>query len=166
MKSRCSGAFLVMLSVGVTAACGGGGGGGVEAARPCALAAADSAYLGSAPLYPECAVDREARLVESSAREDFRPTTTPQSLPASMCYRALVRLVVDAGGRPELRSVRLVQASDPTWGQAVITGVAGWRFEAAVVGGVPVRQVVEVERKAAIRVVPLGQGRGNAPPRC
>ena len=47
-----------------------------------------------------------------------------------------------------------------------MAGVTGWRFEPANVAGFPVRQVLEVERKAAVQVVALGQGGGATPPRC
>ena len=44
-----------------------------------------------------------------------------------------------------------------------MAGVTGWRFEPANVAGFPVRQVLEVERKAAVRAVVLGQGPGGDP---
>lgn len=154
---------ILALAV-IAAACGGGPGPG--AASSCLLSSADSAFLNAGPVFSVCGVDEKARLIQSSVREDFRPSGVPRSLPATMCYSAEVRLVVDAQGRVEPETVRLVRATHPDYGQAVLAGARAWRFEPALREGIPVRQIVQEKRMAALRVVAVGQGRPSGPPRC
>lgn len=139
---------------------------GSRAPEPCGLAAGDSVFLADGPVFPACAVDREARLIDGTAVEDFRPSVTPQTLPAEMCYTAEVRAVVGPDGRVVPGTARLVRSSDPSYGQAVMEGVPSWRYRPAEVGGQPVRQVVQEKRMAAIQVRIAGQGRNPSPPRC
>lgn len=156
-------AALLALAVGAVACGGGPNTGGASA---CLLSSSDSVFLASGPVYTTCSVDERAKLVESSAREDFRPSIVPGSRPATLCFSAEVRLVVDAAGRVEPETVRLVRSTDPVYGQAVLAGVRSWRFEPARREGTPVRQVVQEKRMAALRIAVLGQGRDSAPPRC
>jgi hypothetical protein len=169
-RSRCTAMALARipsaigcLMIGcIVAACAHGGGG---AATDCLLTQADSVHLQSGPVYRDCAVDRGARLSESSVRVDYRPTVRLR--PGSVdCYYAEVHLVVDASGNPELETARLGRTNEPGWGRAVLASVRSWKYEPARKDGEPVRQIVRERRTAALAltVVRSGQAAGSPPP--
>ena len=132
----------------------------------CVLEARDSVFLARGPVFRDCAVDRKAKLVASSARPDFRPSMdrTPQL--GTTCYSAEVRLVVTPEGTVEPGSFRLVTATSPAFGQAVLESVPAWRYRPAQLDGKPVRQIVQEKQMVAIRVSVEGQGRSLSTPRC
>lgn len=117
----------------------------------------DTTHYLHAPLYRACAVTVAARRVGNDMRPEFWPTGRDRS-----CFTAVIEVVVDTLGRPELRSTRLVRASDPGYGAAVLAIVPGLRFEPARLGGRPVRQLFELQETLWIRRVRgLGGGGGQ-----
>jgi hypothetical protein len=140
------------------AACASASGG--RSAQGCVLAAADSAYLAAGPLYRDCAVDQPARALQT--RTDFAPP--PSRQPGVTCYSADVQFVVDANGRPEPGTIRLVRGSGGAFPEAVLASVAGWVYAPALLNGVPVRQLVR-ERRTAASVVTVTMSQGGSPPR-
>jgi hypothetical protein len=128
----------------------------------CELSAADSVHMAGGAVYRSCGVDQPARLAQD-ARVEFRPAGTPRS----ECFTAEVEFVVGPSGRPETATARVVRASDPAFGDAVLASVPGWRYTAATVDGVAVRQIVRERRTQAVRVVTTvvtGSGAGGPPP--
>jgi hypothetical protein len=132
-------------------------------ARDCLLAAADSAFLGTAPLYRDCAVDRPAEAVRTplSVTPNIRPAG------AATCFRAEVMFVVGPDGRPEPGTIKLVRSSGgSSFTEAVLASVPGWTYSPAMLDGQAVRQLVTERRAAAVtRVVSSAQGGSTRPPR-
>jgi hypothetical protein len=154
--------FPIMLALAACASSREG-----RSSRDCSLAAADSAFIGSAPLYRDCAVDRPAEPI--STRLDFNPTTPPR--PGVTCYSAEVRFVVGADGRPEDGTIQLVRGAADPFAQAVLASIPGWVYSPALLDGRPVRQLVRERRTAAtvVTVVPAseaGSARPRRPPPC
>jgi hypothetical protein len=118
--------------------------------RACDRSDQDTTHYLHAPLYRACAVTVAARRVASDMRPEYWPTGRDRS-----CFTALVEVAVDTLGRPELRSTRLVRASDPGYGAAVVAIVPGLRFAPARLGNRPVRQVFELREVLLVR-----RGRG------
>ena len=116
----------------------------------CDRADQDTTHYLHAPLYRACAVTVAARRVASDMRPEFWPTGRDRN-----CFTALVEVAVDTLGRPEVRSTRLVRASDPGYGAAVIAIVPGLRFVPARLGDRPVRQIFELREVLLVR-----RGRG------
>src|SRR6476620_160412 len=98
---------IVGLAAALTlaVACASAKGAGPRGAS-CPLTQQESAFLGRGPVYRDCAVDKKARLVQQTARVDYRPTR-----PGNACYSADVELVVDTLGKPEISTVRIVRAN-------------------------------------------------------
>lgn len=126
-------------------------------------------YAAAGPVFRDCAVDRRASLLVANPRIDFQP---PRAV--TNCYSAEVEFVVDTNGTPEMQTAHIVRATDQSFGQAVLTAVAGWRYHPAERDGHRVRQIVE-DRRAAQSVVavrpadsppPSGPPPGTALPRC
>ena len=95
-----------------------------------------------------------ARRVANDLRPDFMPTGRDRN-----CFVALIEVVVDTLGRPELRTARLVRASDPSYGAAAFAIVPGLRFEPARLGNRRVRQIFELREVLLVR---RGRGLENA----
>jgi hypothetical protein len=91
------------------------------------------------PLYRACAVSVKARAVTNDVRPEFRPSGRDRS-----CYSATIELAVDAAGRPEVRTARVVKATDPMYGHAVLAIIPALRFEPARLGGRTVRQLYQL----------------------
>ena len=79
------------------------------------------------------------------------------------CYSAEVAFVVDANGRPEPETVRIVRATSPDFGQAVATAVVSWKYRPATIGGQAVRQIVQ--EKSGISTVLVAVPAGQVPSR-
>ena len=114
--------------------------------RACDRSDQDTTRYLHLPLYRSCAVTVVARRVPSDLRPDFFPTSRDRS-----CYSALIEFAVDTLGRPEVRTARLVKATDPSYGAAAMAIVAGLRFEPARLGDRPVRQLYELREVLLIR---------------
>jgi hypothetical protein len=110
----------------------------------------DTTHYLHVPLYRACAVTVAARRVASDLQPDFYPGGRDRS-----CFTAFIQLAVDTLGRPEMRSVHLVRASDPGFGAAMLAVVPGLRFEPARMGDRRVRQIYELREVLLVR-----RGRG------
>ena len=98
------------------------------------------------PLYRACAVTVAARRIPSDLRPEFFPASRDRS-----CFSALIELAVDTLGRPEVRTARLVRATDPSYGAAALAIVPGLRFEPAWLGDRRVRQIYELREVLLLR---------------
>jgi hypothetical protein len=134
---------------------------------PCVLPAADSVFAITSPLYPACAVERQALRLETNVHPDFPMTGR------SGCISADVEVVVDSLGRPEAQTARIVRSNNQTFGEAVLAIVPLWRFTPAICDNRPVRQLfVDHEAVRFVTVaVPAGTrpsppSRSQMPPSC
>ncbi len=133
------------------------GGNKVSARESCGLTAGDSAFIGSKPVYRDCAVDRPARFISTDAHPDFRPDSRGPA-----CYFADLEFVVDSLGRPEVSTARIVRSNFDKFGDAVLQTLQAWKYEPAVRDGKTVRQIVTSHQAAMTSVVVLP--RGSPPP--
>ena len=154
-------AFCGLLAAFLIQACSTG----TTAARTddCAPVPDDSAFRENGPVYRDCAVERAAKLTTPDARIGYRPSTPPRQ--GTTCYFAVVEFVVDARGVPEMATARIVRTNETPFGHAVVASLPGWRYEPAVIGGLPVRQVVTERRDLALAVVVTRPGDTSRPPR-
>ena len=118
--------------------------------RACDRSDQDTTRYLHLPLYRACAVTVAARRIASDLRPEFFPASRDRS-----CFSALIEFVVDTIGRPEVRTARLVRATDPSFGVAAMAIVPGLRFEPARLGNRPVRQIYELREVFLLR---RGQG--------
>lgn len=125
--------------------------------RACGLESSDSLFAAGGPVYRECAVDAKAQPITPNSRFDFQP---PRGGPD--CYSAEVEFVVSATGYPEMRTARVVRATERSFGDALLAAVGSWRYRPATKDGQPVRQIV-VERRG-IQMVAVVVPAGHSPP--
>ena len=151
---------IVIASVIVGACAGAPPRTAAERAASCPLTHTDSAFIGGGPLYRDCAVDTKAKLIVTSGR---RPDFTPQRNGPN-CYAADIEVVVDTLGRPEVETAHVIRATDRTFADAVMSSVASWRFEAAMLNHRPVRQIFLKGEKMGVSVVVVPAGSGPPPP--
>lgn len=117
-------------------------------AGSCVLSPADSVLAGGQPLFRDCAVDQEARALNTRVEAG-------RQLPSSSspyCHKADVQLVVGVDGRPEPNTIRVITATSDQFRKAVLGSVPYWKYAPAVLDGVPVRQLVETRATLAIAV--------------
>ena len=114
--------------------------------RACDRSDQDTTRYLHLPLYRACAVTVAARRIASDMRPEFFPSSRDRS-----CFSALIEFAVDTLGRPEVRTARLVKASDPSFGAAAMAIVPGLRFEPARLGDRPVRQIYELREVHLVR---------------
>jgi hypothetical protein len=136
-------------------------------ARDCLLTEADSAFVGMAPLFRDCAVDRPAQALQTPL--NVSPNIRPDG--ANMCFRAEVMFIVGPDGRPEPGTIKLVRSSGgSSFTEAVLASVPSWTYSPAMLHGQPVRQLVTERRAVAVsRVVSSsrdGSIRPRRPPNC
>ena len=145
--------MAIPIAVAV-AACASSSG---RSGQTCALTAADSAYAIAGPVYRDCAVERRAVLLDRSEHPDFRPPSPP--IGGKTCYSAEVEFVVDASGRPEAETAKVLHTTDPEFAAAAVAAMAHWRYRPATIQGAPVRQIVREKESIAqvIVMVPAGQ---------
>ena len=145
------------LSLGIAAGCASAKPTGRGAS--CVLRPRDSTYAAGRAVYRDCAVDRPARLTNSSVRPDWSPPTTANN----SCYSVEMEFVVDEAGRVERETATVVQTSDRRFADAWMMTLPEWKFEPAIRAGVAVRQIVVAGRTAQTAVVrstgPVGTGR-------
>lgn len=110
----------------------------------------DTTHYLHLPLYRACAVSVAARRISTDLKPEFTPAGRDRN-----CFVALVEVAVDTLGRPEPRTTRVIRASDPAYGAAVVAIVPGLRFEPALLGNRRVRQVYELRELLQVR-----RGRG------
>jgi hypothetical protein len=162
---------LVIATFSVAACAGAPPRTAAERQVSCPLTQADSAFLSRGPVYRECAVDTKAQLIPTSTRGlNFTPQRNGPN-----CYAVDLEVVVDTLGKPEVETAHIIRATDRSYADAVLSSVASWRFEAAMLNHRPVRQISQIGQKiAAVAVVvpagsgppPPGAGRPVRPPTC
>jgi hypothetical protein len=137
-------------------------------ASRCPLTSNDSVFAARGPVYRQCDVDKRARWINREAvRTNYRPPPPPVARRGSgtICYDGELEFVVDERGLPELETARVLRATDPEVGNAVLQSLPQWRFEPAQKGGTPVRQIVK-ERHivGAMTVAVVVVRQGERPP--
>ena len=135
-----------------------GGAGGAQQKVKCQLSRADSAYITGKPLYRDCAVDQRAELVGREPSFDFRPLTRLR------CYNAVIEFVVDSTGAPEAETAHVLRTTTPDFAEAIVTTLPRFRYRPARKDGVPVRQIVRIERKVTSTIVVSGGRLAMTPP--
>jgi hypothetical protein len=130
-----------------------------ERQAACPLTQADSAFLSRGPVYRDCAVDTKAKLIVSSSRVNFTPPR-----PALNCYAVDLEVVVDTLGRPEVQTAHVLRSNDAAYADAVLSEIANWRFEVAMLNHRPVRQIATLGQRAGSVVVPAGSPPPSRPP--
>jgi hypothetical protein len=155
--------ITLVAGVAGIAACGSKA---TTAATPCALSKADSGYVQpERPVYRDCAVDRKARLASRGVHPDFTGATTPSR--GTQCHSVDLEFVVDTRGVPEGGTARVVRTNDPEFADAWLKVVPALKYDPAMVGTTPVRQIVN-EHFTAVSgtvVVKMGSGLPSSPPR-
>ena len=155
----------LMLAAVLLGACASGGKSDVASgagSAPCAMRAEDSVYARGRPVYRDCAVQRQAKLIPNNIAMDFNPVPS-----STTCYSAEVEFVVDASGMYEAGTARVVRASSQSFAEAIVAVLPRYKFDPAMVDGVPVRQITSIKRsaEAMVRVVSSNGSTGVAAPR-
>ena len=162
-RGRAPGVLACILTAGIVAVLGCASAGGGSGARRagCELGRSDSVFAATGPVFRDCAVDGKASLLVANRRIDFQP---PRAV--TNCYSAEVEFVVDTNGTPEMQAASIVRTTDQSFGQAVLTAVAGWRYKPAERDGHRVRQIVEDRRMAqsVVAIRPAGSPPPSGPP--
>jgi hypothetical protein len=102
-------------------------------------------------------VDERATVTAANARPDFQPMRSENG-----CFTAEVEFVVDTLGVPEQGTQRLVRATTPAFGDAVLAIVPSLRYQPARLAGARVRQIVSERRTAQVGTIVVAKG--SAPP--
>ena len=109
---------------------------------------------------------QRARLTFSGQPGATRPELVKGKMPANsqvLKHGKLIglggdtaRIQFTVGARGDVQNPRLLDASNPKWGETVIRAVKGWRFRPASIGGkaVPAEGVFEIAEGAVVTVVP------------
>ena len=146
---------LHFLAIGLAiSACASGGKtsglAGAPDGSPCALRAQDSVYARAVPVYRDCSVRTQAKLLTPQVAPDWNPAPG-----GATCYSAEVEFVVDANGMYEPGTARVVRASSQPFAESIVAVLPKYKFDPATIDGLPVRQVFNVKRSAemAMRVV-------------
>ena len=147
------GPIAALLVVSACASSGGTAGG-------CTPMPGDSVYVAATPAYRDCAVDRKARLLTPNVPIDYRAPTQMRSATAQ-CHNADVEFVVDAMGKPEMHTARVLRATPPEFGEALLATVPQLRYSPAEKAGTAVRQIVRHHRGVAMVLV---VARAGSPP--
>ncbi len=137
--------------------------------RNCQIAAPDSVYLATGPVYRDCAVTVRAVRISVGSHPDFR-----EPEPRDGCCSTDVELVVDTLGYPEANSASVVRTNSRALTDALLPTVGTWRYQPATLDGVPVRQIVIQHEVVQTRTVvvrsgsmpPSGPPVGAPPPTC
>lgn len=151
--------LALLIPVSLVLGCAGNR--SAASSRGCALAAGDSVHLARGPVFPACAVNARAELLNRDVRIDYNQPD--RTAPSQRCYSASIRLVVDTSGRPETGTSQLVETNDPAFGAAVLASVPQWRYRPARKAGTSVRQVVLERMQRATLVVVVRQGDARPP---
>ena len=149
MQSRFAGpGLLLVLAAALTSSCITIRGHTPPRSAGCQLRASDSTLMAGAPLYRECAVDTHA----TNITRGQGPMARPPGALHDGCYSAELQFVVDTTGVPEQRTARVLQTNNQSYADAVIATLPSWRYKPALVGGIPVRQIVTEREATAIKV--------------
>jgi len=127
----------------------------------CPAVEADSARFGAQPVYRECAVSKLAKrqkLVEPAIIAEMGLT----------CFVAKLEFVVDAEGRANPASARVLETNSKAFARALIASVEKWRFKPAELDKQKVAQLVVVEHAMRApdplrRIVAVPRNRVPAP---
>ncbi len=138
-----------LVSLIAAAACGGGPPATHPQASRCVNTPIDTAWLRSGPVFTACDVDSQERVTTM--------TSVPPPNTGRTCFAAQLVFVVDTLGRIEPGTLRLVRATDPTYGANALRSAAHWRTTVARRAGAPVRQVVDVTLHAEVNPMLGGQ---------
>jgi hypothetical protein len=130
------------------------------------LVARDSVHLAGGPVFKAHAVDDSARVTNFRSVEIGYTPARAGGPAGPRCHKAEVDFVVDIRGRPESGSERVVDATDPGIGEALLKAVPQYRFTPALKDGAPVRQIVRMVHaiSTAFVVVRAGPGGTLSPP--
>jgi hypothetical protein len=149
--------LAVVCTILTIAACASSGAG---RGNNCPLLDRDSTFSATGAVYRDCAVDKKAVLATTNVRSQYRPATAGNN----QCFSAEAEFVVDTLGHPEARTARILHATDPRYGEAVMELLPTLRFEPAVRGGERVRQVMTYKESLGTRVVVVPAGTVPLPP--
>jgi len=154
---------LKVASLGVVAAlvtwgCAAQSRSAAGAAAACEPVPAEFSLPGQV-VYRECAVDRRARELGPGPRLNYTPSV------GETCARAVIDVVVDASGRPVTETAKVVRSTGPAIATAVLSSLGATRYEPALKDGLPVPQLVRVDRGIMSQVVVVGPGRVSQPRR-
>jgi TonB family protein len=103
-----------------------------------------AALVASATVYTADQVDQAAMPDSSAPLAPYYPNSLKQ---AKTTGEAIVEFVVDTAGTPEIETIGIVAATHPAFGTAARDAVAAARYQPAIKGGRPVRQLVQVPVK-------------------
>ena len=115
----------------------------------------DARWTADGPVYRACDVDVMARPIGAPPRVSYQPTRPAE------CTTALVDFVVDSTGMPEVRSARIVRATDSDLGHALLSTVPERRYTPAVLDGRPVRQIAGISSVITMKVTAVSSGPGT-----
>src|SRR5437660_9939742 len=115
-----------------------------RSSAPCSLLTRDSIYLRDGPVYPACAVDSRAQLIdEPSPAFDLNDA----SARGTRCLTVTLQFIVDTTGTPEPATLKLISTTNSAYADAIRRMVPAWRFQPARKNGVAVRQILQFERE-------------------
>jgi hypothetical protein len=125
----------------------------------------DSTLVAGGPVFRDCDVDRVARNLTPNVRIAWEPRQD-RNQRGTRCYVTEVEFVVGRDGRPEMATAPVVRASEAGMGTAVLQSLPTWRYDPAIKGGDPVRQLVQERRTMATATVAVSSagGRPAMPP--
>ncbi len=103
----------------------------------CRTATVDPAWLEAGPIYAACDVDRPARMVGEAPPFEYMPER------GKSCYAVLLEFVVSAAGAPEPTTARIVRTTWSDFARGALAILPYLRYEPAVRGGRPVRQLAQ-----------------------
>jgi hypothetical protein len=160
MTSRFSNITATLLGAWVVAGCASGGAGTTAQSAPCDLRGRDSVFAAAGPVYRECAVDVAARFVAADQRPEFEPKMPPRS----ECLYVDLQFVVSPTGKAELSTARIERTNDDNYADGMKANLASWRYDPAMRGGQPVRQIVLEHRFVLLAVSVTRVPAGSTPP--
>lgn len=127
----------------------------------CQIAARDSVFLAGGPAYRDCAVSVAAKRVSVGTHPDVHLPDHRDG-----CYSVDIEFVVDATGRPETNTARIVRTNSRDVAEAVLAVLGTWRYDPAMLDGQPVRQIVTDHEmfQTYTAIVPKGSPPPSGPP--
>lgn len=98
----------------------------------------DVARFGTQPVYRACAVSKPVK-TRKVVEPKFEKSGTPTCLVASLEF------VVDANGKANLTSVRVLESNSDEFAKSLIASLEKWRFDAAELNKQKVAQLVVLD---------------------
>jgi len=154
-------AVIVVLVTTIAAACASSKAATAVHRTDCGLTARDSVFALGGPVYRDCGVDRIAHQI-NNIHADYRQLTPSRTT----CYSADLEFVVDTVGKVEIRTARVVRATDSKYAELVVASLPEWKYDPASRDGKLVRQIVASHQSmsATIQRVVVAPGGGAASP--